>query len=814
MKAKVVFFLFIAFSINVNAQVKYDTLNVKQIGKGVFHYTIEAPSVPWMFQVVEIDITQAEYSIETERASKSLGGYEKTSSMAARNSYDGHNVIAAVNGDFYGNGGEPTNAQVIKGEMLKGPMARELFGYTRDKQMFINTTSYSGKVTFGENETTLNAVNTTRGENNLILYNHLFGTSTGTNNYGTEVALKAIDSWVVNGSVRAIITEKFIDSGNSSITDSTVVLSGHGTSADIVKSFSVGDTVSIYNGLLPGLDNVIEVVGGSRKFLDEGQNNGDWPERHPRTAVGFNADTTKVYLVTVDGRQPSSAGTTLNELADFMRTIGAYSALNLDGGGSTTMVVHNEVVNSPSDGAGERAVGNALFIVSSAPQLGVIEHVNLDPHFLKIYKGSTYTFHVSGSDANYYPADLDSTKIEYSISAGFDATISNDGIFKAGSKADTGYVYVNYEGARDSALMVIKSVTRLNLFPITAVTDSLRAITFFNKSYDVDGQSHYIDNSNIEWVVVNPEIGFVTENGEFYGLKEGTTQVIANYEEVSDTSVISVQIGKGKILLNGFSDLSSWSMSGENIDMDNTHIVLIDSVLTEGTTSLKLDYQFVYNNDPETWVKLATNIPVYGVPDSIIVDAKTDGKKHLIDVILTDNNDEWFSVRVKKWAENKNFDFYPAYLNDNQPTDPEYTFFFPVILKGINIKLASEQQIGETYSGTIYIDNLRMVYPGQTSVANESDRVADLPDKITLSQNYPNPFNPATNISFSLPNSSHVTLTVYDVLGREVMILVDENLNLGIHSYQFNASSLASGVYIYKLKTPASELTRKMTLIK
>jgi exopolysaccharide biosynthesis protein len=84
--------------------------------------------------------------------------------------------------------------------------------------------------------------------------------------------------------------------------------------------------------------------------------------RHPRTAAGLRGDGT-LLLVTVDGRQPElSVGMTIDELASLMRELGADTALNLDGGGSTTMVVAGKLVNSPSDAGGERPVSDALLV--------------------------------------------------------------------------------------------------------------------------------------------------------------------------------------------------------------------------------------------------------------------------------------------------------------------------------------------------------------------------------------------------------------------------------------------------------------------
>ena len=85
--------------------------------------------------------------------------------------------------------------------------------------------------------------------------------------------------------------------------------------------------------------------------------------RAPRTALGITKDK-KLLLVTVNGRQPGiSVGVTLTELAEIMIDLGAVDAMNLDGGGSTTMVIRNQVLNLPSDGI-ERPVSNGIMIIN------------------------------------------------------------------------------------------------------------------------------------------------------------------------------------------------------------------------------------------------------------------------------------------------------------------------------------------------------------------------------------------------------------------------------------------------------------------
>jgi hypothetical protein len=90
----------------------------------------------------------------------------------------------------------------------------------------------------------------------------------------------------------------------------------------------------------------------------------------------------------------------------------------------------------------------------------------------------------------------------------------------------------------------------------------------------------------------------------------------------------------------------------------------------------------------------------------------------------------------------------------------------------------------------------------------------DFPDQLSLLQNYPNPFNPRTNIGFRIQESGLVSLTVFDVLGREVVSLIHEEMNPGNHAIEFDASKLASGVYVYRLQSAGSVAVRKLVLMK
>ena len=101
---------------------------------------------------------------------------------------------------------------------------------------------------------------------------------------------------------------------------------------------------------------------------------------------------------------------------------------------------------------------------------------------------------------------------------------------------------------------------------------------------------------------------------------------------------------------------------------------------------------------------------------------------------------------------------------------------------------------------------------GVTSVKEIPNK--NIPEAFTLFQNYPNPFNPSTNISFSLPAKSFVSLKVYDLLGREVATLAAQEMSAGNHALQWNASKMPSGVYFYRLKAGTFTQSKKLVLLK
>jgi len=167
------------------------------------------------------------------------------------------------------------------------------------------------------------------------------------------------------------------------------------------------------------------------------------------------------------------------------------------------------------------------------------------------------------------------------------------------------------------------------------------------------------------------------------------------------------------------------------------------------------------------------------------------------------------------WLTYSSFD--SLFITD--PNDPNVDD--PVLIPAYNsVNIASGDSVIQYIAVAYGIDKLAMLaslqqaqekYNELTSVEPDHNSI---PEGYVLEQNYPNPFNPSTSIKFGIPASSNVTLKVFNALGEEVAKLINENLEAGSYTVNFDASGLPSGIYIYTLQTNDQVLSKKMTLIK
>ncbi len=276
-------------------------------------------------------------------------------------------ALAAINGGYFSPAGNPLGCLMVSGEILSGPdPQRTCAGIGDDGTVVFDFVGLDAMVTAPSGVARLDGVNRERRADELILYRAAFDTTTRTNDNGAEAV-------VSGGVVTAVVDGR----GNAAIPRDGFVLSGHGRARQwILQAMQPGVRVSAGLRLIPASGDprwtrVVHAIGGGPRLLSAGQYVGgegfaQWfsEHRHPRTAIGVFADG-RVVLFVVDGRQPyHSLGMTLSELAGTLRQLGVVDAMNLDGGGSTTMVVAGRVVNLPSDETGERLVSDVLLVLS------------------------------------------------------------------------------------------------------------------------------------------------------------------------------------------------------------------------------------------------------------------------------------------------------------------------------------------------------------------------------------------------------------------------------------------------------------------
>jgi hypothetical protein len=292
-----------------------------------------------------------------------------------------HRAIAAINAGFFLiPSGDPSGIYQLEGQLVSdtkrprgavgilrgGAGQRLLFGRVAASIALRVPRGGRGDAVIG-----IGGVDTPRQRGRLMLFTPAYHQHTGTPATGLE--------WVVQGKPLRV-TSGPLAAGKTPIPRDGYVLSFGGTTPPpLLKSLRIGSSVELetnytaIDGTEAEWRRADAIVGGAGLLLRDGRLIADWKieqlstafvrTRHPRTLIGTQADGT-IWLVTVDGRQPRlSAGMSLIELRALVQRLRLRNALNLDGGGSTTMWVAGAIVNSPSDAAGVRRVSDALLVM-------------------------------------------------------------------------------------------------------------------------------------------------------------------------------------------------------------------------------------------------------------------------------------------------------------------------------------------------------------------------------------------------------------------------------------------------------------------
>jgi len=318
----------------------------------------------------KVDLTNRNVTVRPALAGDKIGDLETTSRIGRRN-----DAIAAINGSYYAGrswivNGERFNMPIglvaIDGTMISfGKYKRTSIAFESDGTPLIERFIPQGSLTTDRNpymNVTIYGYNHPRKPGYVVVYTSEYGERTGTNDKGMEL--------VVNRYSR--VTKKV--SGNAEIPQGGFVVSFDPQYKDWADNFNLGERVLVKFNLPDKWDSISHVITGGPQVLKYGEPHVTAIEEkfsnalrgpNPRTFIALTWNE-EVLLGVLDGRSSVSVGATFEELAHILLNYNVKDAFCLDGGGSTTLVVNEKVINRPSDGP-ERAVSNAVVVVPRSP---------------------------------------------------------------------------------------------------------------------------------------------------------------------------------------------------------------------------------------------------------------------------------------------------------------------------------------------------------------------------------------------------------------------------------------------------------------
>ncbi|GAB3700349.1 phosphodiester glycosidase family protein [Nocardiopsis oceani] len=505
-------------------------------------------------------------------------------------------AVAAVNGDFFdiNASGAPEGVAVQDGELVQSPITNEYREsaavFTPDGLGSIGEVFFEGTIELPDGDTPLlGAINKPSldiGE--IAAFTPLWGDYCRCR--ATDGAASTLEVVVTDGVVTEIVEEP----REGEIADDAFVLVGREGGADALSDLAEGDAVSIDYDARGSEDQELHAALNGRQMLvvdgevQDAEEHDNIPGA-PRMALGFSEDGSEMFLLNVDGRQPSFAeGVGLDELGEMMVEAGAHTALNLDGGGSATMVARTpgadqvRVESRPSEGE-ERDVPNGLGLFApegSGDLDGFWVETHIQPESVveggyvkpsrpdRVFPGLTRTLTAAGHDETYAPADADPHWRSDDQRTG---TVDRDGVF-TGHASGTATVTASERSASgDTELTVLGDLARIETTPERVGLADAEASTVIEVTgYDADGFAAPIEPDDVE-VTVDGSVAQVsaTEDGRFeVQAATDSGSAVATVEVDGAETAFPVTVGLDEVVVADFADAADWTFFGERAEGD------------------------------------------------------------------------------------------------------------------------------------------------------------------------------------------------------------------------------------------------------
>jgi len=732
--------LFTSTTLAADLYTVYDLTKETKLSSGITYENIEKfTSQGWMnVNVIRANLTDQYTKIAPITSGNGVSNRTSLSSMLKS-----AGAVAGVNGDFFYMG-DPTytyGALIKDGRLITSPLPYS-YGYPTVSRLLdgsINISLWNPKITlYGTDNTAFD----------VVVYN-----KTSALDFGPSILTSDWNNMSIgyNGTkdiVEVIVENNYVSEVRVNQPSTTIPRDGfiiastsQTTRQQLINSFIPGNPVTLDIQLDFSLDNVEWSVGGLNYLVKNGQVNDISDEvlgTHPRTCIGFNKDNTEMILVTIDGRNKDYIGVKQTELSQIMVSLGAYNAINMDGGGSTTMGVdflrnsNITVVNIPSDGR-ERNIASGVGVFNTAPESNEVSSIKVAPSNNKVFNNTELQLNVLGYNNYFAQIDVDKSKIKYEVSPSDAGTITNN-IFipkKSGKAEITAY----YDDIKNSLEIEVLD----NPVALTFQTDKLTLE--YGETYelgdiigiDKDGKTALIPSNYINYSYRN-SIGKI-ENGILTAGEISNTGAIT--ATIGDAiKNIQVKVGYKMNTINRFEDLKGlkFTLYPENSD---GKIGITKDFVKEGDNALKLNYDFTKMTDQSiAFINFGENgegIKLEDKPKGIGMWVYGDGKNHWLRCRITDV----YGTQSKiTFADEVNWTGW-KWVTAKIPTGTSY----PITLDNIYLAEINETQKN---AGTIYIDNLRLMYEPNDKELNlkqetefkdssEVNKITNYDEKLTIS---------------------------------------------------------------------------------
>lgn len=460
----------------------------------------------------------------------------------------------------------------------------------------------------------------------------------------------------------------------------------------------------------------------------------------PRTAVGIKEDG-DVFFAVIDGRQePYSSGLSMPELAQFMIDLGAVTALNLDGGGSSTFVTRElggsqfEVDNSPSDRA-ERSVANSWLIVNKTPSDHVFHNAHITPYDQSFTPGSTIQFSAKGRDQSYAPASLPASGLTWELEDPSFGTIDENGTFISSGKTGQFHVLLKYQGTEAGRSIIEIERPDSLYFSSTELNVARNSEKPLNLVAQFQKRNVKWNAKDIEFDI--PEgMGAIDENGILHtSIQSVSGTITARLKGTNITAQMKVSVGKRPEVLFDFEQsLGSWKTATANRgEISGLSLSSSPDPVQYGSHALKIDFDLTKAQKGATlgvYAGPGKAVPIDGEPTSVgmWVYATPEAHGYWLRMMIVDGNNNNQTLNLASainWTGWK-------YVSAEIPS----TFTGPFKLHGtqaIRLMSTNSGESGPMTKGSLYIDHIRAVYGEEE---NELQPFTDVNERYTEAVNY------------------------------------------------------------------------------